>query len=69
MSLGQQVIQWCIMYFLNHWTFFVILAIILVFGFKWYFDYFRINSDTDNVDIMGRYLYVQMRKRYAKSRI
>lgn len=65
MPLGQRVTAILFEYFLNHWPFFVILAVMSVFCSQWYEDYYRINRETDHVDLMKRYLWLKMRRRYG----
>ena len=63
-SLGQRVIAATISFSLNHLFLLVILAVVVVFGSQWYIEYIRVNRKTDDVDLMKRYIYLQMRRKY-----
>lgn len=69
MALGQLVINTLINLFLNNWAFFVIIGTMMVVCSQWYEDYFRTNRNTDNIDLMKRYLDIKIRRRYRGSRI
>lgn len=63
-TLGQRVIVTLINFGLNNWSFFVILAVLVVFGFQWYHNNIKVNRHTDNMDLMKRYTNLQLRRRY-----
>jgi hypothetical protein len=69
MALGQLVINTLINLFLNNWAFFVIIGTMMIVCSQWYEDYFRTNRNTDNIDLMKRYLDIKIRRRYRGSRI
>ncbi len=68
MNLAQRVCQLCLEVFLDHWPFFIVLLVLSVFTSQWYESYFRINRETYNVDLMKRYMYLEMRRRYAPNK-
>lgn len=62
MSLGQMVFQNLWLLLLNNWP----LLISLILAVDLYMRYFYINRNTDNVDLMCRYLYLKMERRYGR---
>lgn len=66
MSLGQQLSEAIGMFMVNNPFFLMILSIGIGFSIDFYNYYLRKNENTDNMDLMERYLTYQMIKRYKR---
>lgn len=69
MTFGQVVIQAVLKFVIANSFYLVVLFLLGVFGLEFYNRFYRINRDTDNVDLMDRWVRLQLYRRYyAKQR-
>ncbi len=64
MALGQILIKSFFTICLNYGTILVGLVVIMIFCIDFYDHNVKVNEDTDNVDLMQRYMWLQMHRRY-----
>lgn len=64
MALGQVVILAVTTFVLNHAVLFIGLASIVIISLDFYNRFWRINRDTDNVDLINRYGKLSLLRRY-----
>lgn len=64
MSLGQKLLDMGWMFFLNHGVMIIGLSLLVIFCLDFYERNVRIKEDTHNVDLMHRYLWLRMHRRY-----
>jgi len=64
MPMGQILLKMFYTYCLEHGVTLVFLFLIGFFALDFYKKYIKVNTDTDNVDLMQRYLWLQMHRRY-----
>jgi hypothetical protein len=64
MPMGQILLKMFYTYCFEHGVTLVFLFLIGFFTFDFYKRYVKVNTDTDNVDLMQRYLWLQMHRRY-----
>lgn len=68
MSLGQYLTQLTIQFILSNLFLFVLFLSIVILGNNIYYNLLRTNKETDNVDLMARYLWLKMARRYNGNR-
>lgn len=64
MALGQQVILLLKQFVIEHCFLLTLVGIFGLAVFDFYNQYLRINKNTDHIDIMERYINLQLRRRY-----
>lgn len=64
MALGQQVILLFKQFVIEHCFLLTLLGIFCLAVYDFYNQYLRINKNTDHIDIMERYINLQLRRRY-----
>lgn len=64
MALGQVVILAVTTFVLNYAVLFIGLASIVIISLDFYNRFWRINRDTDNVDLINRYGKLSLLRRY-----
>jgi hypothetical protein len=42
----------------------VVLGLLVIFALDFYTRYYKINLDTDNVDLMYRYMWLKLHRKY-----
>lgn len=65
-SLGQQILSATGMFLINNIFILILMVVTSVIGLDIYNRYFRINRNTDSIDLMTRYSKLQMCRRYTK---
>lgn len=65
-SLGQIILQALYNFLLCNSFLLVLLGVIFFYSYSFYYRFFRINRNTDHIDLMSLYLEREMRKKYRK---
>jgi hypothetical protein len=63
-ALGYVIYQYVCAFCLDHSMGLVVLSLGIWFSFDFYRKYVRVNEDTYNVDLMYRYMWLKLDRRY-----
>jgi len=63
-NLGQDIINWIVACCLDLALLFIGLLSLSVIVLDFYNRYVKVNRNTDDIDLMSRYVELQMRRRY-----
>lgn len=66
MSLGQQISLLIGQFIIGNSFFLVLLGFVGYFGYKFYYRFFRINRDTDHIDVAKLYCQLEMKRKYKQ---
>ena len=69
MSLGQRVIESILGFIINNSFWIVVFSFMCIMCVDYYNKFLRINRKTDNVNLIGRYLFVRMVRRYGRPKV
>lgn len=63
-SLGQRILLALEEFVVNHMLILFIIALVAIIVGDFYARFIRINRDTNHINLMKRYIYLQMRRKY-----